>query len=289
MATYICPRCHHSTNHKWNFIKHLNKAKTCDSNYSNIPIEDIMNLLDSPEIKKIKEHTKNKFVCDVCDKDFTKASNLSRHKKTHINMENANANTVATDSNNCNNTSNSHNTTTTNSHNINIENLTINLRPFGQERIDHVEEDPEFLLKCLQNISNDGLPDLIKAIFFNNDVPENKNLKLGKTLSMGKTLQVCILKDGDLKWEHKDADQILDTIIDKGCRILIRHNNTLYSIDNIDPDEEMTRSERILQAEELDRLDERNNKLTRICRKERGYGSFRRKVYYVALNNSLNN
>jgi hypothetical protein len=106
---------------------------------------------------------------------------------------------------------------------------------------------------------------------------------------MGKTLQVCILKDGDLKWEHKDADQILDTIIDKGCRILIRHNNTLYSIDNIDPDEEMTRSERILQAEELDRLDERNNKLTRICRKERGYGSFRRKVYYVALNNSLNN
>jgi hypothetical protein len=111
-------------------------------------------------------------------------------------------------------------------------------------------------------------------------VPENKNIKMGKSLATTRTLQVCVLKDGDLKWEHKDADQILDTIIDKGCRILIRHNNTLYSIDNVDP-------ERLSQSEELERLDERNNKLTKICRKEKGYCSFRRKVYCIALNESI--
>lgn len=72
---YTCPRCHHKTNDRTNYIRHLNKQKICKSIYSDIARIDIISGL----------HPEKQYKCDKCDKSFIHASNLYRHQKMHLN------------------------------------------------------------------------------------------------------------------------------------------------------------------------------------------------------------
>jgi hypothetical protein len=71
---FVCKRCGYSTPSKFNLQKHLDRVNPCNS------------LLDNVSNRVLLEELKRKYNddsprCKLCDKTFTHASNLSRHKK----------------------------------------------------------------------------------------------------------------------------------------------------------------------------------------------------------------
>lgn len=105
--------------------------------------------------------------------------------------------------------STTNNTIITNNNNINIS-----LNSFGQETLTHLTHD--FLSHCLLNPSK-GFTSLIETIHYNNDVPENRNIRC-------KSLKRNVFeKYIDSEWRSCDASNTLDELIRKGYRILNTH------------------------------------------------------------------
>ena len=128
-SRYNCPRCNYKTDDRAHYIKHLNRKTPCPSLYSQQTQNDILASIEKPH------------KCPHCDKAFSQAHGLSRHKKTHTPEEVAATIAIHTHNTNSNNTD-SHDTTnintTNDSHDTNIQNLTIEhlsiqLLPFGKE------------------------------------------------------------------------------------------------------------------------------------------------------------
>jgi hypothetical protein len=104
--------------------------------------------------------------------------------------------------------------TTTNTIITNTNNININLNSFGQETLTHLTHD--FLSHCLLNPSK-GFTSLIENIHYNNDVPENRNIRC-------KSLKRNVFeKYIDSEWRSCDASNTLDELIRKGYRILNTH------------------------------------------------------------------
>jgi hypothetical protein len=164
--------------------------------------------------------------CDVCLKHFQHSSSLSRHKKSHLNSSALGIGDVSIVGNN-NKVQQSLQHTTVN----NIKNININILPFGSETIEHVENNPQLLEECIKNVRHTGIPELISQIFFNDDQPQNKNVKLGKQYHPPKML---VFTDG--AWTSCDRSTILDKMITKGTNILIKYNTKIFSLDAIDDD-----------------------------------------------------
>lgn len=75
--TFVCKRCHYTTNLKSNLYRHLTKTKKCSPSFRDVPIEE---LIESLEIRKHDE-TLRVHHCNMCEAKFTDISNLNRHKK----------------------------------------------------------------------------------------------------------------------------------------------------------------------------------------------------------------
>jgi hypothetical protein len=104
--------------------------------------------------------------------------------------------------------------TTTNTIITNNNNINITLNSFGQETLTHLTHD--FLSHCLLNPSK-GFTSLIENIHYNNDVPENRNIRC-------KSLKRNVFeKYIDSEWRSCDASNTLDELIRKGYRILNTH------------------------------------------------------------------
>jgi hypothetical protein len=274
---HSCPRCNYTTRYKSHLIDHLSAKNICPPVVSDVNVEQILMKLHSSSNKS--------HVCDVCYKGFSHSCSLRRHMKVHIhdecpkpqsNVTNNNIqvshnenmsqqHTHQSNNNNSHNMTNCHNTTTNNNHHhINIQNVTmnVNILPFGKEDIQEVENDQEFLTKCLKNILQHGIPDLVQKIYFNEELPQNRNVKLVREHKPSKML-VYVGNQDDTdggRWEERPMDITVDTMIDKGCRILIKHNNQLYCIDK-------------------EIMDLRNEKFSKIHNKQRGvYGNIKHGV-----------
>lgn len=239
---YNCPRCHYSTNHTSNYIRHLQSSKTpCQSLYSNIPIVDIIASL----------HPEKQHKCDQCCKSYSHAQGLSKHKKVHANDAPATTN-IITNNNNTNNIIDSHDTTSTtvsndihdNINHITIENLTIQLLPFGKEDISQIQNDPEFLNRCIQQGVERAIPLIVKQIFLNDQLPQNKNVRMGTNHQPAEMMVFREdLEGGEPSWEHAPRALVLQDLVDKGANVLQAHNNHIYhtSRKTIDDSEDYDR------------------------------------------------
>ena len=113
-------------------------------------------------------------------------------------------------SNNNNNNTNTNNTTNNTTNNI------ININNYGDENTKYITKD--FIVNLLKNKPFKAIPELIKHTHFNNDYPENQNIRLTNK----KEPYVKIMK-GD-KWELQDRKETITDLIDKQQMHLTEEN-----------------------------------------------------------------
>lgn len=247
---YMCPRCHYSTRYRSHYIEHLARKRECEPMFSDTAIDIISKELQDSQV--VKPHS-----CKHCGARYSHLSSLHRHTSTHKvdvvahqaepptqyqtpnHMEHnvSNCSNIYTVTNNVTNitnniTNNIVNNITNNIVNYNIQNVTLNILPFGKEDIGHVETDHDFLTHCLSNVLGNGIPDIVKKIFFNEDVPQNHNVSVKKVRAPA-TMMVLVQNGTDTpKWVESNMTDTLDKMIEKSSSVLIKHNDNVYFISN---------------------------------------------------------
>jgi hypothetical protein len=231
-------------------------------------------LYSSIEVHQLLQelYIEKEFKCDQCEKTFSYKQSLAKHQRdkhniiivTSNNIDNSNSNNTSNSHNNtnCHNTTNTTNTTTNNSHNItenshNTTNIPITINVYGKENIDHVINDQDFLLQCLKSVHTNGIPDLIKQIWLNDDHKENQNLMF-KRQHTPKTFQVYREVDGIHQWIIEDGDSILEELILKGRELIIKYNSHHLTLSPTPTNDEK------------DMYDLRSNRLSDVKHKKRG-------------------
>lgn len=215
---FLCERCHHESSCKGNLIKHLTKKNLCPPAYSDKSREYIVSTLI-----RVSDKPKT-FQCDFCDKAFSTIQGKCQHRKIcpkhpdrHVNnilmtmQKKIEELEIELKRQKCEN----HGSTVNNNTNTNIQNQIINntfvVNNFGNETIPQFST--EFLNNCILNPSK-GLTRIIEKIHYNEELPENHNLRYKSTKN--KTLEKFI----DQNWHECDASNTLDELIKKGYRIL---------------------------------------------------------------------
>lgn len=226
---YICPRCGHGTHLKANMTSHLGNKKECKVKFQNISREAILATLKNPPPKLPQME------CPKCKKVVAKA-NISRHTKTCKEKPQATTNTsnqqpIQLDPLQIERYINERveaalkeklqgNTTIYNTINNNTFNITVN--PYGNETTTHLTS--EFLSHCIMNPRR-GITELIENIHYNDNVPENKNVRFKSNKK--NTFE----KFRDNMWIECDASNTLDELIRKGYRILNNHYTNTFLTD----------------------------------------------------------
>ncbi len=185
---YICRRCGYRTKQKQSLQRHLQKLTECNNELEDISREELLNNLKEREKKKTIIEEK-KYFCKKCNKELSSRQNRWKHeqickkenkqdilnlnesdlKELVINLTKELENIKEKQNITINNIDNSIND---NSNNMNINIILNNLRPFGKENYDYIDE--EAIMKILKP-SRLILYKFIKLIHFNIDHPENWN------------------------------------------------------------------------------------------------------------------
>lgn len=258
MPTYTCKRCNYSTNIRNHLLNHYNRKRICvaKDKDSDVSIETLITEFHANQ-EKTRSH-----LCDQCHKRFASLGSLNRHLKScdigpfNFDILVKELKDIKTQIYNLKSQSPS---VTYNTQNVN-NHIIVN---FGHERLDHITN--EFLTHCLLEMGN-GVNRLIDKIHFDNDVPENMNIRLKSRKS--KTLEKYT-HDG---WISCDANNTLDELFTKGYRILFQH---FYNVkENHD---RVKVNESTLQNWFLQMMDRKTN----------AYYKIRRDLYMLICNNAL--
>ena len=238
MTTYQCERCHSVFDKACNLERHLRKINSCQCLYSKKSREELIS-----NLQRIREENKPE-VCPHCNKHFSTKITLNRHITTQHDSSSApctsNVTNTSNSSDNIGDISNADTThtvaqvinesqieTLSNQITDNSINVTIHINPFGQERLDYILSDKEFLTKCLKSRLHNSIPEMFSKIYLNKDVPENQNIKYHR---MHPPRQVKVFTsddEGETQWLIETANPIIDTIIEKCVDILIQHNEEI--------------------------------------------------------------
>jgi hypothetical protein len=236
---FYCPRCDHGTDFKGNLVLHLKSKKECtitkeNSTKSNISREAILETLKPPEAKLPQTE------CQYCNKLVGKA-NFARHIKTckdkHTEKETT-SNQTTQDNRIVFDTLDDFKQAVkkeieeylnkqpiqNNTYQI-INNGTINVNSFGNENMSHI--NGEFLSYCIMNPKR-GITELIENIHYNDDMPENKNVRFKS--NKNNTFEQYT----GTEWIECDASYTLDELIKKGYRLM--NNHYIHTFLNENPE-----------------------------------------------------
>jgi hypothetical protein len=203
---YVCKRCHYTTEQKGNLHRHLVRGKQCSATYDETPIQQLLNELD---IKKYNITNKS-HSCEHCNAKFTHKNNLKRHIDD-FHSENK----EATASNNVSGTCNNNINIQGNNNTANItNNVTIQLREFGNENIDHILNNFQFMYDCFY--ARD-IVRLIEYMYADPVHPENQNVRLQ---NQRLKLMEKFLNES---WKTQDMDDMLQQLVNRGFGILSKH------------------------------------------------------------------
>lgn len=210
---FNCELCNYSTNIKCNFIKHKKTKK-----HKNRLLGDIENIHTIPH----KPQNSTKIVCEFCNKSFSRIDSLNRHLKSFCkeNPDSVNANIDIQKMKE--------------QHKAQIEkldkeknvllkhiekllehvgdttNITNNqqivLNCYGQEDLSHITET---IKAELLKVPFAMIPKMIKAVHFNNNCPQNKNICLPN-----KNKSYVKIYEGNT-WVYKDKRETIQELIDK--------------------------------------------------------------------------
>ena len=261
MPAYICKACNFSSDLRSNFCRHLLTPKhkkrivdsytlrdeeekkeysalliahKCSQNAENDP-KSAHKSLCSPKKRIKKKGGDSLYICEFCEKTFSRSSNLKRHhelyckkinkKKEDDNIKNILEKTIIQQSRDIHkilekvpsleeisNIRSKSNQNITNNHIFhntinnfsNTINNTININNFGNENLDMLTNK---FMSAMIDKPYTAIPKMIKKIHFNDKYPENKNIRMVNK----KDNKLQIIENG--KWIYVDKDETLDMLL----------------------------------------------------------------------------
>lgn len=203
MSLY-CEICHCSFTRKQNYAHHLTTKKH-------------MKRLDNENIV---------FICKKCNKVFSHASGLSKHKKSCGTNEDQNVIDVEKEKMKKEIEELQHqisllidkhadsSITNNNTQNIDTQNnnITITINAFGKENIDYL--DDKTIACCIDRVYK-CVPAILEKIHFNPDHPENHNIKI-----TNKKLPYASIMGDNKKWKTVDKKDAIEKMVHKGYDLL---------------------------------------------------------------------
>lgn len=199
---YSCSICGMEYKKRWNLRCHI---LTHDINK-----DEISNFIKID--KNVEKDKHEKSTCPLCDKVFSSKNNMKKHLKNNCPK---NKPKVLPNNNNFIN-----NGTVNNITNNNITyNLNINIKPFGEEKI-----DSEKLLEILETVNIFNREDLVKRVIKQKhiDTPENRNVfvnyKFGKI--------AIVLDKKEMKWKKCEKDDVYNKI---RCNVIDDIDDCMYT------------------------------------------------------------
>ena len=278
MVTYKCKRCNKVFTHLGNYNTHVMRIYPCE---------------ESPENSAIKNNDESEFKCRFCDKIFSRKDVCTRHEKSNCKIKkNININQDIHNQTIVNNFQTINNVNTINNfqQNINYNPSEINIHPFGKE-------DTSFLtntiMKNILKNPDNGIPQLIRLIHFNPNIPQNQNVRL-----KNKKEPYLNVFNGQ-NWELRDKDDTIQDLIISKKEIADDYMDNILTQQDI----EMTKKQdKIINAltqkkyetytEAIDEylntiiLDQNNDKIAIMNKYKRLYDKLYKQINLILLNNS---
>lgn len=259
-----CRRCGYRTNDRSNFIRHFKRKNPCRASLEDICTQTLLNnFLEKPNDDIYK--------CKYCSRTFNAYQN--RHKHHQVckgrfelsSVDNAQSDMITkmqeqiqqlsdkiqSGCNAPNQTTN--NTTMNTNHTINnIVQLNIRLRDFGRENLDAIPH--ELLRNCFMNLE---VRDLIESLHFDEEFPENNNIRL---VSLKHEIMELFKNN---EWQAMSLLNGLNELIGQACSIFRKfyHTNKHDVHEDVGGEEEA-----LLLLEKLDEMDNMNEKLLKPIR-----------------------
>lgn len=247
---YTCDRCGYEFIQKNDYVRHLNKKKTCPAVKSNVSTSDLLKMLSNTNLS-----------CEYCGKTFTYYQNCQRHQKTcKSKPQNDITSKVKLLEEQCNllkqqidiltkERNSSYNNNINSNNNIqqnNNINLNIKLKEFNLENMDALPV--ELVSSYFLNLE---FRNLIESLHFDPEFPENHNVKLR---SIKRNAMEIFMND---KWNIVTLVNGLNELIMQGHRIFTR-----YYIKNKDKilEEDMSEEQLIELLDKLNNIENFNKK-----------------------------
>jgi len=205
--TYVCLRCEHKYNNKYNFNLHLQRKKPCKITFKNIDIDILLEKLHTNSYISYYNELSQTHQCQICSKVYSSKSNLLKHiKKCSSENEHNNSNKIIEK----NIIQNITNNITNNIVNININSLgNEDLSDIDYNKLYFILDKNEYNQMSLLNKSNNhyhNLRIILNDLYSN---PINQNFKL-----MNKRKQKYKVKIDEDDYQMKHINDLLNNIND---------------------------------------------------------------------------
>jgi hypothetical protein len=215
MSLYSCKRCGYTCDFRYLMKRHLSRKTVCPAVLDDIDVSTMITMLNEGVFEK--DPPVKTYHCNICKKAFADSSNRYRHQRSCQESNRAEINglkeTINSLQEQVSNLQHAHssNHTTNNINQTFNNNINITLNNFGNESYDHITN--EFIKRCIMN-NVFGVKSLIERIHFSEEAPENKNVRIRSLKN--NLVEVA----NDQKWIVKDANEAMEAMIKKGCKIL---------------------------------------------------------------------